>query len=218
MRRLKLLIADDHPVVLFGLKQILSSRTEYELVGQAHQAGELLRLIAQHSPDVLITDYDMPGDAVHGDGLRLISYLRRQFPDLKIIILTVVQSQVIIAKLWSLGVLAVLSKMDDMSEILAALRAVQDNRRYSGPAFEASRPARAKGPSAADRIHTLTMKELEILRHLMSGSTVTVVAATLQRSVKTVSAQKMSAMRKLDVSSDHELVMFCLQHKIFAAS
>lgn len=217
MKKLKVLIADDHPIVLLGVRQILSDKAEFLIVGEANQAGDLLRLIEEKQPDIVITDYDMPGDETHGDGLRFIGYLRRHYPQINVIILTVVQSAVIISMLQSMGVFAVLSKIEDMGEILRALRFAQLGLPYRGPSAEAQGPGVAENDPAAERIAQLTGKELEVLRHLMGGSSVTVVATTLQRSVKTISAQKISAMRKLGVTSDHELVMFCLQHKLFGS-
>ena len=214
MKRIRVLIADDHPIVLLGLRHVLGQDADYELVGEAAHARQLLDMMREHHPDVVITDYDMPGDTVRGDGLRLIDYLVRSFPATKIVVLTVVSSPVILSRLYELGVSGVLSKIGDMGEIRSALHIIRSGRIYRreqplGPAPE------VESRTAAERISQLSSKELEVLRHLMSGLSVTTTAEALKRSVKTISAQKISAMHKLGVNTDHELVMFCVQHKMF---
>ncbi|WYX51281.1 response regulator transcription factor [Achromobacter xylosoxidans] len=126
-----------------------------------------------------------------------------------------ISSPVIVASLYEEGVSGVLFKSGDLAEILTALGALENNQIYrSTPqALAANHPGGAQ--DAATRIARLSPKELEVLRHFLSGTSVGDIARIMNRSVKTVSTHKIAAMRKLDVETDHELVMFGVNHDLF---
>lgn len=126
-----------------------------------------------------------------------------------------ISSPVIVASLYEEGVSGVLFKSGDLAEMLTALGTLENNQIYRGApqALAANHPGGSH--DAAARIARLSPKELEVLRHFLSGTSVGDIARVMNRSVKTVSTHKIAAMRKLDVETDHELVMFGVNHDLF---
>mgnify|MGYP006145270905 CR=1 FL=1 len=104
MPALKVVIADDHPIVLLGMSHIIERDTRFTLVGEAVSSSQLIDLLHQHQPEVVITDFNMPGDEVYGDGLKMIEYIIRHFPATQILVLTMLSNILIAARLEALGV------------------------------------------------------------------------------------------------------------------
>lgn len=212
----RILLADDHQVVILGVRNVLERAPHYQIVGEATNAAELIRKTRELAPDVIVTDYNMPSDDGYGDGLALVQYLRRNFPAVRILIHTMITSPVIVASLYEEGVSGVVFKSRDLTEILTALGALERHQVYrSGPQPVFGNGLRGEAQDAAARIARLSPKELEVLRHFLAGTSVGEIARIMNRSVKTTSTHKIAAMRKLEVETDHELVMFGVNHDLF---
>ena len=210
MRELKVVIADDHPVVLLGLREVIQRDEHFTLAGEALSSSQLVGQLALHQPALVITDFNMPGDETYGDGLQLIEYITEHFPAVKILVLTMVGNPLIISRLLEMGVAGVIAKSHIREEIGKALRALGNDRPYSAPAEPAT--SVLLNPRVIDeRFSTLSPRELEVLRLVVAGSSVGDIARQLNRSVKTVSTQKVAAMRKLEVLNDHALITYCIK-------
>lgn len=174
----------------------------------------LIDLLRHQNVDLAITDFNMPGDSPYGDGLKLVEYLRRHFPQVKILLLTMISNPLILTRLHELGVVGVIQKNQLHNDIEAALTAIAQDRAFKSAMPE---PTCVRAPNIAldERMSTLTLKELEVLRMYVLGQSVSDIARTQSRSVKTISAQKKSAMRKLEVSSDQDLITYCLENNTF---
>ncbi|HZZ13277.1 MAG TPA: response regulator, partial [Paraburkholderia sp.] len=94
----RVVIADDHPVILFGAEQALLKFPGVQVVARARQSTELIKVLQTMPCDVLVTDLAMPGGQ-YGDGLPLIGYLRRNFPDLPIVVLTMLENAALLKRL-----------------------------------------------------------------------------------------------------------------------
>ena len=138
MRELKVVIADDHPVVLLGLREVIQRDERFILAGEALSSSQLVEQLALHQPALVITDFNMPGDETYGDGLQLIEYLNEQFPAVKILVLTMVSNQLIISRLLEMGVAGVIAKSHIREEIGKALNALANDRSYNAPAVPAT--------------------------------------------------------------------------------
>jgi Response regulator containing a CheY-like receiver domain and an HTH DNA-binding domain len=206
MEKVRVALADDHPIVLMGVREVIERDDRFEVIGEAHNSSELVALYREQRPAIVITDYNMPGDQTYGDGIKLIEYLLRNFPDTRILILTMLSNPLILSSLYDLGVSGVILKNGDLDEILVALKALSQDRIYRGPGMQSSSSVLSSGDDVEGRIASLSVKEYEVLRHFVSGMSVRDIALLLNRSVKTVSAQKISAMRKLDVDTDQSLL------------
>ncbi|CAJ1797118.1 response regulator [Aeromonas veronii] len=199
----KIILADDHPLILTGIRSLIDQITPHcEVIAEAYQVSDLLNLLQQHHCDLLITDFSMPGDT-RSDGMVMIQQLRRDYPNLPIIVLTQIQNSAILQSLIQVGVKGLILKKSVINELADAIRQILLGHRYIGPAVQML--LASAGISGQSNNNLLTPKESEVVRLLASGMSVTQVANYLHRSVKTISTQKKSAMTRLGISSDSAL-------------
>ncbi|QWZ94965.1 response regulator [Aeromonas sp. FDAARGOS 1411] len=199
----KIILADDHPLILTGIRSLIDQITPHcEVIAEAYQVSDLLNLLQQHHCDLLITDFSMPGDT-RSDGMVMIQQLRRDYPNLPIIVLTQIQNSAILQSLIQVGVKGLILKKSVINELADAIRQILLGHRYIGPTVRML--LESAGISGQGNNNPLTPKESEVVRLLASGMSVTQVADYLHRSVKTISTQKKSAMTRLGISSDSAL-------------
>ncbi|MFL9628763.1 response regulator [Aeromonas jandaei] len=199
----KIILADDHPLILTGIRSLIDQITpKCEVIAEAYQVSDLLNLLQQHHCDLLITDFSMPGDT-RSDGMVMIQQLRRDYPNLPIIVLTQIQNSAILQSLIQVGVKGLILKKSVINELADAIRQILLGHRYIGPTVRML--LESAGISGQGNNNPLTPKESEVVRLLASGMSVTQVADYLHRSVKTISTQKKSAMTRLGISSDSAL-------------
>lgn len=202
-RYIRVIVADDHPAVALGVSYELGQDPAIDVIGCAENSTDLVALLDAQPCDVVVSDYTMPGGK-YGDGLALISLLRRRFPGLRIAVLTMIDTPTLIRALLERHNVCVLSKSDATSHIITAVHAVYLGKTYYSP--------RIKG-MLIDQAFTmgsmrLTRREAEIVRLLCAGATVTEIAQQSHRSVQTVSSQKRSAMKKLGIERDADLILY----------
>jgi two-component system capsular synthesis response regulator RcsB len=157
--------------------------------------------------DVLVTDLAMPGGQ-YGDGLQLIDYLRRNFPNLPIVVLTMLANPALLKRLRDLGVTSVVNKSDDLSHIALAVQHVGRRMRYMSPSVKAVLDGLRVNSAGKRDDSKLSRRELEVVRLFVSGMTIKEIAERLNRSIKTISTQKNAAMRKLGIDRDSELFQY----------
>ncbi|GAB3090763.1 response regulator [Lysobacter terrae] len=202
----RVVIADDHPMILATLVTLLASIPEVQVVAKARSAEELIECLAKTNCDILVTDYSMPGD--FADGLSLIRGIRRDHPQLPIAVVTMMANSAVHIALMKSGVLAIVDKASDVQDVVAAVQAVRRGREYVSQSF---RTCMARFPKAkAGR--RLTPREAEVFRLFVSGLSVSAIAQRCARSVKTISRQKLDGMKKLGLKSDVELFEYAREH------
>jgi two-component system capsular synthesis response regulator RcsB len=203
--KINLIIADDHPALIAGIKYELSSIHTLEVVGTASNSTEIVELLAKEHCDILITDYVMPGGE-YGDGMTMLSFLRRRYPNLRIIVFTTIDSQIMLTELIKLGVHSVLNKVEHISHLIFAIHAVHAGATYFSPKhYPSSSTSRHAQPHTTRR---LSRREAEVIRLYVSGLSINEIASQFNRSKQTISSQKTSAMRKLGIKRDVELIRF----------
>lgn len=212
MNRLRLVVADDHPLVLAGLRDFLLGDISVDVLAMASSSTELVDAIVAHQPDVAITDFSMPDDPTYGDGLNFISYLLRRFPDVKILVVTMLSNPVVLQSLYKAGVSGVVLKSEDMSKLGLALSTVRTGRVYKG---DLPTVPNVSESLEDDLLQQLSPRELEVVRHFIEGKSLKSVSEALNRSIKTVSNQKRSAMRKLNAKNDQDLISYCIRANLF---
>ncbi|KMM79225.1 response regulator [Pseudomonas deceptionensis] len=214
MRKLNVVIADDHPIVLLGLLELIERDGRFHVVGQAVGSEGLVQLLEKQAVDLIVTDFSMPAKSPYGDGLKLVEYLKRHYPSVRILVLTMISSPLILTRLHELGVAGIIQKRHLHNEIEVALNAVIQGMEYQN-ADATAKSLTDNLLTLNERFATLSPKEHEILRLFVSGQSVSDIARGQNRSSKTISAQKISAMRKLEVTSDQDLITYCLETNIF---
>ncbi|MGZ2494589.1 DNA-binding NarL/FixJ family response regulator [Ralstonia sp. 151470066-2] len=201
--QIRVAIADDHPAILFGVKHELASRQSISIDGLARNSTELIELLDRTRIDVLVCDYAMPGGN-YGDGMALLSLVQQRYPHVRIVVLTMMENAAILSVLMT-GIQCIVSKSDLTNHLSLAVHAAFANSRYVSPTIEkilrTLDPIHRDAPGNAQ----LTGRELEVIRLYVSGMTINEIAARLNRSKKTISTQKSSAMRKLNIDREVDL-------------
>jgi two-component system, NarL family, captular synthesis response regulator RcsB len=210
---MRVVIADDHPVVLKGLRIILQRvKPDCRVVGEAVSGSALLALLERNPCDLLITDFSMPAREDSVDGLLLIRQIRENHPDLPIIILSMFANPSFAMGMFEEGVSAVVEKTAMTQELVEAIPSILSGGKYVSCSLSAKM---AKGNisgcnSIGDTSLQLSPRESEVVRLIASGLTVSEIAKSTRRSVKTISRQKHDAMRKLGVDGDVQLFEYIL--------
>ncbi|RDI99697.1 DNA-binding response regulator [Dyella solisilvae] len=211
---IRVILADDHPIVRSGVRSLLESSIRADVVADVGSPAELLAAIERHSCDLVVSDFSMPGGQL-ADGLHMLGMIRRRWPDLPVIVLTMVSNAGVLSSILAAGVRGLLSKSDALNELTLAIQAVSHNRPYlSAEIRKAMEVSGATVPGGAPP--ALSKREAEVLRLFASGFTVSEIAGQLNRSVKTISRQKMDAMSKLGLKSDLEVYSYAREHGILA--
>ncbi|EGH64346.1 LuxR response regulator receiver [Pseudomonas syringae pv. actinidiae str. M302091] len=207
-RPLRVIVADDHPIFLIGLRVVLEQDDMAHVVAEAGNPDALLQALASHACDVLVTDFMMPVER-QNDGLRLLQRVRRDFPVLPVIVVTTLSNAGLFQSMLYLGVRGLLSKASLAGELPAAVKAALRGEIFVADSVRrVLREAQQYGPDALLAAERLSPRELEVLRLLSAGHTVGQIAAQLNRSKQTVSAQKVGAMRKLGLANDAALFIY----------
>ncbi|APA83970.1 LuxR C-terminal-related transcriptional regulator [Paraburkholderia sprentiae WSM5005] len=205
---IRVILADDHPAVVAGLLHTLKKHRTLEVVDTVGDSTELLAALGKRPCDVLVSDYAMPGGD-YGDGITLFSFLRRRYPALRIVILTMIDNPGVIRSILKLDIQCILSKADTTDHLLAAIHGAYANGRYFSPAISKI-VWQLDIESSGYSNRALTKRESEVIRLFVSGLSVNEIAAQLKRSKQTISSQKTSAMRKLGVETDTELIKYSI--------
>jgi two-component system, NarL family, captular synthesis response regulator RcsB len=203
--KLRVVLADDHPFVLLGVRSAFARAEGVEVVGEATSPSALFRMLRDVPCDVVVTDLTMPDGPVDtGDGLRLVRRLRRDWPSLRIVVFTSTTNRAILRAAASAGASAILGKYESIDELTRAVCDTDCGHQSVGnPASEGA------AGSATPR---LSMREWEVIRQFVCGRSITEIAGLLGRDVSTVSHQKRDAMTKLGVSTDPGLFAFVQAH------
>lgn len=210
---LKLLLADDHQIVRQGLRAILKTEPDFQLIGEASDGLETLRLAERLSPDVLVLDLMMPGLG----GLEVARQIAKRAPDTKVVILSMHSNIAYVVEALRAGASAYVLKESGAEELVAAIRAVAAGKRYFSPPIS----ERAVGAymekaeeTPLDPYNTLTAREREVLQLTADGLSGTEISEKLFISPRTVETHRANLMRKLGVRNQKELIRYALQRKI----
>lgn len=205
---IRVIVADDHPAIVDGLKASLGGHRTVNVTATAANSTELIAALNAGPCDVLISDYAMPGGDF-GDGITLFSFLRRRYPNTRIVVLSMMDNPGVIRSLLKLGIQCILSKSDSTAHVLPAIHGAYADGRYFSPAIaKIVWQLDVEEPGTTKR--ELTTREAEVVRLFVAGQSINEIAATLRRSKQTISSQKSNAMKKLGIGSDTDLIKFML--------
>ena len=210
---IRILIVDDHAVIRAGLRTILKAEPDLQVVGEAADGREALRLAGELRPDVVLMDISMPTPA--GGGIETTRRLRDSLPDARVLILTVHEDEGLLQEAIRAGAVGYIVKRAAEAELVGAIRAVWRGDMYVHPAMtrvllkDLAAPPALSRPSSPE---PLTPREIEILRLLAKGYTNRQIADTLKVSVRTVEGHRANLMSKLGLHSRVELTSFAEEH------
>lgn len=207
------IIADDHPLVLLAIENLMTGYPDMQIVGRAADATELFEEADRIPCDLVLMDLYMPCGFCDS-ALETVRQFKVRFPGVALVVLTMETEAAALKKVIALGVDALISKRDRLDLIHVAIVTALAHECYLGPAVR-SLIADATVAQRLDFVRQmLSRRELEVFTQYASGFGVTEIAGRLERSVKTISAQKCTAMRKLGLQSDAELFRFAVEHGV----
>ena len=207
---IRVVIADDHTIVREGLRQLLQAAGDFDVVGEARDGLEALQLARKLEFDVLLLDISMPGRS----GMELIKQIRSERPRVRIMVLSMHQEYQYAVRAIRAGASGYLTKESASRELGTALRKVASGGAYITPEVAEQLALGAMPQSDAPPHTTLSDREFQVLRLLVSGSAVSEIAQTLNLSAKTVSTHKARLMQKLGVANPSELFRYALRHRL----
>ncbi len=207
---IRILIADDHPVVRAGLRQILTVATDMAVVGEAADGPEVMRQMAATHPDVVLLDVTMPGTAF----LTLLGTVKRNYPRVALLVLSVHPEDQYAVRAFRAGAAGYLSKERSPELLIAAIRRVAEGGRCVPESVAERLVARLASNGEAERHESLSQREYQVLCLLAGGSPVKQIAAELGVSPKTVSTFRTRILRKMRLNSNADLIRYALEHEL----
>ncbi len=197
MKPLRVLIADDHPIARSGIRALLEADDEVQVIAEAGDGMEAVRLIEEQLPDIVFLDIGMPGLS----GFDVLDQVGRKFPEVSTIVLTLHESELYALRAFSLGAMGYLSKTAPCTELIRAAKTVARKEKYVSPDLSrrlflnhAVDVAQGSTP-----LKDLTPRQLEVLRLIAEGRTTKGIALRLQISVKTVESHRSQLMERLNI-------------------
>jgi len=208
----RIIIVDDHPLVRAGLKALLAQEHGFRVVGEADGVAQTLELIREDEPDLVILDLALSD----GDGLDLIQRLRRHYPALKILVVSMRDERLYAERVLEAGALGFLDKQAATEQIIEAVHATLAGRHYVDADILERILERFGGKVQGERsiYDSLSNRELEVLSLIGRGHPTGEIARRLHLSVKTIETHREHIKRKLGLSSAMELTRAAIQFEL----
>lgn len=207
---IRVLVTDDHPVVLRGLKQILADEPGFAEPGEARTAAEALRKLREHTWDALILDINLPDQS----GLEVLREVRERTPKLPVLVMSMHPEDQFAVRILKAGAAGYLTKDAAPDELIKATRKVIAGGRYISSALAERLADVLSGTSDSSPHEALTDREFEVLRLIAQGKTVSEIADQLALSVKTVSTYRTRLLEKMGLKTNAELMAYALRRGI----
>jgi two-component system, NarL family, invasion response regulator UvrY len=207
---MKVLLVDDHPVVIQGVSQILSQLNEINDIGEACNGAEALAQLAAETWDVVILDINLPDIS----GFDLLKQIKRSQPRLPVIMLTLHAEEQFATRSLKAGASGYLTKESAPDELVHAVSRVLQGGKYISPELAHRVALSWEKGQKVDPHELLSDREFQILRMIAGGFTATEIAEKLLLSVKTVSTYRSRVLEKLNLGSNAEIIRYAIEHHL----
>jgi DNA-binding NarL/FixJ family response regulator len=219
VKKITILIADDHMVVRQGLRALLTTENDLEVVGEAETGRQAVEMAKQLQPNVVLMDIVMPSL----NGLEASRQITRQFPECKVLILSSYGDDEYVARLTEVGATGYLIKQSAADDLLKAIREVQRGHRVLSPAIASrlsvtNREPSTRGHTLPARTDHLTPREAEVLQLIAEGQTNKQIACELGISAKTVEKHRQQVMNKLRIHDVAGLTRYAMAKGVIKGS
>jgi DNA-binding NarL/FixJ family response regulator len=204
--QIKVLLADDHPLIIAGIRRTVEHLDDVEVVGEAHSGPELMQLIERRRPDIVLMDLKMPGVA----GVEAIERICKDWPEIKTVILSACDDRVTIEAALTAGASAYVLKSAHAVDIASVLRQASSGAVFHAPAYRPASPSTPQVPA----LPALTDRERSILSAVASGMTSAAISRDLWISEHTIKFHLTNIYRKLGVVNRAGAVRYALEHGI----
>ena len=208
---IRILIADDHPFVRRGVKQVLTDEFPDTVIGEASTAPELLELAGQHPWNLVILDLTMPGRS----GLDALHELKAGWPETPVLVLSMHPEDQFAMRVLRAGADGYLTKESIPEELVQAVRKIMAGGKYIRPSVADLLATQLQQGDVSQPPHArLSDREFQVLGLIAHGKTVTHIAEELSLSVKSVSTYRARIMEKLHLNSTADLTRYALEHRL----
>jgi len=213
LKKIRLLIADDHAVVRQGLRALFRSAPDFFVVGEASNGEGISRLVEELKADVVLIDISMP----RVSGIEATHLIKERNPATRVLILTMYDNEEYLHQMVRAGANGYVLKNADKKELFAAVRAVAAGKRFFSPGVsdlmidEFVKHSKESTGSPEAKVVPLTKREIEILRYIAQGLTNKRIAEKIYLSVRTVNTHRNNLMQKLGIHETAGLVRYAIQ-------
>ncbi|MCK9230590.1 MAG: response regulator transcription factor [Syntrophales bacterium] len=210
MKKIRILIADDHPIVRAGFKQVLSETADMEVTDEAGNGQEVMALIRKKEHDVILLDISMPGRS----GLEVLKDLKEEKPKLPVLILSMYPEEQYAIRALRAGASGYLTKASAPNELIAAIRKVAQGGKYISTTL-GERLTDFLGSDITRPPHELLSdREYQVMLMIASGKTVSAIGDELCLSVKTISTYRRNILEKMKLKNNAEITVYAVQNKL----
>jgi len=206
--RVRVVVADDHPLILEAISAIIAEQPDFEIVGTAEEAGRAVDIVAKAKPRIVVMDILMPGV----DAFQAVDEMRRLSPGTDVIFLSGAAHDAMVEQARMSGSIAFVSKADGTACVIDAIRAALEGEQYFSPSLR----DRVRG-GLSSPLRVLTGRELEVLRYIARGFSKKEIGGLMHLSVKTVDRHATSLMAKLDIHDRVELARFAIREGLVSS-
>lgn len=207
MARIRVLIADDHSLVRAGIRALLDKLPDMEVVAEASNGREALKLVGQHRPNVVLMDIAMP----ELNGLEALRQLTKEFPQIQGIILSMYADEEHVSRALQAGAAGYLVKGAALAELELAIRSVARGQTYLSPGISKLVIREYLRRTSSSAAESLTPRQREILQMIAEGKSTKQIALILNISIKTVESHRAQLMKRLDARDIATLVRHALR-------
>jgi len=207
---IKILIADDHPVVRRGLREIIKKAFDLVMVDEASNGQEVLERVSKNDYDVVLLDISMPGRS----GLDVLKELKGQKPKLPVLVLSIHPEEQYAVRVLKAGASGYLTKESAQDELISALQNVSTGRKYITPSLAERLAFDLEMDTERPPHESLSDREYQVMCMIASGKTVKEIAEELFLSVKTVSTYRARLLDKMRMKSSAELTYYAIKHRL----
>ena len=209
MMRIRLLMADDHPLIREGFRSLLTKTEQFEIVGIAENGKELVELAGKLYPDIVLTDISMPVL----NGMEAVEEISKLYPDIKCVILTMHEERAYIIKALKIGVHGYILKNIERYDLEKAIHAIFNGAKYFSP-IVTNILAESVIRHGSNTVSELTAREKEVLELVAQGHSTKQVADKLGIGTRTVESHRVNMLKKMKVNNTAELVRKAIEMKI----
>jgi two-component system, NarL family, invasion response regulator UvrY len=205
---IKIMIVDDHAIVREGLKQIVRQTDDMEVVAEAENGSDMLKILQEKTFDIVLLDISIPGR----NGIDYLKDVKQLKPDLPVLILSMHPEEQFAMRALTAGAAGYLTKKSASRELIAAIRKVADGRKYVSPEFADKILMELDKDAEKPPYKRLSNREFEVMRRIASGETISEIAEGLNLSVQTISTYRSRILDKMNLKTSAELTYYAIKN------